>query len=83
MGSVRYATVRLERPMESSHGGRAFDGAGGLSERRGSTPGIEPVDWLLDQRAGGQLREACVIAGYYQQRWVIEERHRMPEEVTA
>lgn len=79
--SVRYATVRLERPWNHPADVEPLTVQAVYLKEEGPPEGIEPVDWmLLTSAAVHSFAEACVIAGYYQQRWVIEEWHRCLKE---
>jgi len=45
---------------------------------------VEPVDWMvLTSEKVESFQDACVVVGYYQARWVIEEWHRCLKEGCA
>jgi Transposase Tn5 dimerisation domain len=79
--SVRYATVRLERPWNHPTDVEPLTVQAVYLKEEDPPQGIEPVDWmLLTSEPVASFEEACVIASYYQQRWVIEEWHRCLKE---
>jgi hypothetical protein len=79
--AVRYATVRLERPWNHPTDVAPLTVQVVYLKEENPPAGSEPVDWmLLTSEAVNSFQEACLIAGYYQQRWVIEEWHRCLKE---
>lgn len=83
---VRFGTVEIKRPCHDSEP----EATGVLKVQavylRELDPpqDVEPVDWmLLTSEKAESFDDACLIARYYQVRWVIEEWHRCLKEGCA
>jgi hypothetical protein len=79
--ALRYATVRLEGPWNHSEKLQPLTVQVVYLAEVDPPNDVEPVDWmLLTSEPVNSFEEACVISGYYQKRWVIEEWHRVIKE---
>lgn len=83
---LRFGTVELKRPSRDSQP----EAPGTLEvqavylKEMDAPKDAEPVDWmLLTSERVESFKDACVIVGYYQVRWVIEEWHRCLKEGCA
>jgi hypothetical protein len=79
--SVRHATVTLRPPKNHPTTAPAQSVQVVYLKEERPPEGVEAVDWmLLTSEPVSNFQDACVIAGYYQCRWVIEEWHRCLKE---
>jgi len=81
--TVRFASVQLEVPQNHVDKDKYEPLTVQVVYLREENPpaGVEAVDWmLLTSEAVMDFAAACVIVGYYQRRWLIEEWHRALKE---
>jgi hypothetical protein len=82
--AVRYGSVRLESPKNHPGAIEPLEVRAVYLVEERPPEGIEAVDWMiLTSEPVASFAGACVIAGYYQRRWVIEEWHRVLKEGCA
>jgi hypothetical protein len=78
---VRYATVLLDPPKNHPGNIEPLTVQVVYLREEDAPAGVEAVDWmLLTSEAVASFADACVVVGYYQKRWVIEEWHRALKE---
>jgi len=79
--SVRYGRVRLESPKNHPGKIEPLEVQAVYLVEENPPEGMEAVDWMvLTSEPVASYADACVIATYYQARWVIEEWHRVLKE---
>ena len=79
--TVRYGTVTLRPPKNHPTTAPAQSVQVVYLMEEHPPEGVEAVDWmLLTSESVDSFQDACVIAGYYQCRWGIEEWHRCLKE---
>jgi len=80
--TLRFASVQLEPPQNHVDAKLEPLLVQVVYLREENPPeGVEAVDWmLLTSEAVVDFAATCVIVGYYQRRWLIEEWHRALKE---